>query len=344
MRIAIIAPPFGEIGGPELTTIQLADALIEAGVNVSLFAPANFTTKAKIVPTLDKGILNMQGVAEMSTFEKRNLIISSQMKILPLQDSFDLIHISSQRYGYALGSNIHKPMVITLHNQMKACDYTLLKKTGITTIALTKKYKQVIQADEYIYPGIPLSKIQPCFEKGAGLIFIGRIAEQKGVHVAIEIAKKAQKKLTIVGRIGTAKERRLYFEKQVQPHLVENSIELIEEISNADLMKLVSKSEALLFPIVRPETFGRVSIEALACGTPVIGTLTTPLPEILTDKKTAFLSDNIDELVLAAKNTDAFDRRACRKYVEEHFDINLSAKKHIELYTKLISAANTPKK
>lgn len=340
LRVAIIAPPFGEIGGPELTTIQLADALVANGVSVSLFAPANFTTQAKIVPTMDQGLSTMSGLADMSIFERRNLIISSQIKILALQDDFDIIHISSQRYGYALGNNIHKPMVITLHNQMKLCDYNLLKKTGITTIALTKKYKELIKADEYIYPGIPLEKIKSCFEKGDGLIFIGRLTEQKGVHVAIEIAQKANKKLTIVGRIGSSAVRRQYFENQIKPQLKKDSVVLIEEISNTELMKLLSKSEALLFPIIRPETFGRVSIEALACGTPVIGTCIDPLPEILKNKKIACLSNNIDDLVLATKNTNLFDRKACRDYAEKYFNISTTAKKHIELYKKIIAKAN----
>lgn len=54
LKIAIISAPFGQTGGPELTTVQLADALVDLGVDVTLFAPADFITKAKLIPTMEK--------------------------------------------------------------------------------------------------------------------------------------------------------------------------------------------------------------------------------------------------------------------------------------------------
>ncbi len=337
LRVAIISPPFGQTGGPELSTIQLADALVDKGIDVTLFAPADFKTKANLIPTLEKSFWKMKDLDKMSLLEKRNLIISSQVKILALQENFDIIHISSQRYGYAVAKNLQKPSLITMHNRMKKRDYALLKKTDTATVALTKKYKNHIRATAYIYPGISVKDIRPSFLKGEGLITVGRITDQKGIHLAIEIAKEAKKKLTIVGRIGYSEERQKYFKKNIQPYLKKDSIELIEEISNKNLLKLIAKSEALLFPIIRPETFGRVSIEALACGTPVIGTKTDPLPEILHNKKVSLLSDDITELVEAAKNTDRFNRNECRKYAEKYFDSSRMADEYIKLYNKILA-------
>lgn len=336
LKVALIAPAFGQTGGPELTTIQLADALADKDIDVSLFAPADFITKAKLVATMDQSLWRMRDLSKMSTFEKKNLFISSQVKILTVQDNFDVIHISSQRYAYAVAKNIRKPGVVTLHSRMIKRDFEFLKKTGIATVALTKKYKNLIGATASIYPGIPIKKISPSLEKGTGFIMIGRITDQKGISIGIKIARKTKKKLTIIGRVGNSQERKDYFKKHVQPYLKKNSITFIKEISNEDLVSLIAKSEALLFPIMRPETFGRVTIEALACGTPVIGTKIDPLPEILKSKKVAFLSNNINDLIEAARETEQFDRLECRKYAEKHFDSSIMADKYIKLYQEII--------
>lgn len=335
IRVAIISAPFGKTGGPELTTIQLADALVDLGVDVTMFAPGDFKTKAKLVPTMKKSLWNMKNISKMTDFQKKNIFISSQVKALSFQDDFDIIHISSQRYSYAVAANCYKPTVLTMHSRMKKPDFKMLKNTGVVMVALTEKYKKTIGADEFIHLGLPIKDIKPCFKKGKGLIVVGRITDQKGIHIAIEIAQKAKKKLTIFGRIGNSRERKAYFEEFIKPHLKKGSIELGGEISNKLLMKRIASSEALLFPIIRPETFGRVSIEALACGTPIIGSKTDPLPEILSNKKTAFLSNDIEKLVEAAKNTDRFDRKECRKYAEDFFDSKLMAEKHLKLYRKI---------
>lgn len=279
----------------------------------------------------------MKDFAKMTDFQKKNILVSSQIKTLSQQQKFDIVHISSQRYSYAVASNCYKPVVVTMHNRMKKPNFQLLKDAGAVMVALTEGYKDEIGADEFVHLGLPMKEIKPNFEKGKGLVVVGRITDQKGIHIAIEIAEKAGKKLTIFGRIGNSEERRSYFEEHVKPHLKEGAIELAGEVSNADLMKIIAGSEALLFPIIRPETFGRVSIEALACGTPIIGKKVGPLPEILKNEKVAFLSDDIEELVDAAKSTERFDRKECRKYAEEYFDIRMVAEKYLDLYEKILS-------
>lgn len=341
MKIALVCAPFGEMGGPELTTIQLADSLVERGVDVTLFAPADFSTKARTVSTLEEGFWKMKELKIMTTFEKRNLFISSQVKILSQQDDFDLIHISSQRYAYAVSKNLKKPCVVTLHSRMNTRDYALLKKTNAYTIALTEKYKKEVSADAFIHIGIPTQKIIPSYGIGSGLVTIGRITDQKGIHLSAKIAIETRKPLLIVGRIGNSLERKEYYSKNIQPLISKSGglIQHIEEIPNEELLQLITESEALLFPITRPETFGRVAIEALACGTPVIGTCVDPLPEILTDQSVSFLSEDTQELITAAQHTQQFNRRACREYAESHFDVSVMADRHIEFYEKILRTA-----
>lgn len=338
MKVALICAPFGEMGGPELTTIQLANSLAEKGVDVTLFAPADFSTKARLIPSLEESFWKMKDLSNMTIFEKRNLFISSQVKILSQQHNFDIVHISSQRYAYAVAKNLKKPGVVTLHSRMGKRDYDLLKKTKVFTVALTKKYQEEIKADVFIHIGIPTKNITPSYEKCSGLITIGRITDQKGIHLSAQIALETKKPLLIIGRVGNSLERKKYYSKDVQPLIKKSGglIQHIEEVPNEELLRLIARSEMFLFPILRPETFGRVAIEALSCGTPVIGTLTDPLPEVLTNGNVSFLSDNIQDLITATQHTEQFDRKTCREYAENYFDVSTMADKHIQLYEKIL--------
>lgn len=338
LKVAVIAPVFGEIGGPEISTIDLVSALVDKGIDVTLFAPADWTISKQVkhVHTLEQSLWNMTDFKDHTRSERTNLIFSALFTFFSYQDQFDIVHLSAQKYAYAFCKNIQIPSIITLHNSINKRDLRLLRKTPTFIVSQTKKYQKEIQTDSYAHLGIPTENIQPVFKKGSGLVFIGRIAEQKGAHIAIDIAKKSNKSLLLVGRIGNSTERQQYYKKQIFPHIDGVVIRHEEEVSHNNIYTILSQSEALLFPIIRPETFGRVSIESLACGTPVLGSTIDPLPEILGDKTIATLSENRSTLIAAAKNTSQFNRKQCRSYAEKYFDSARMADRYIYLYGKAI--------
>lgn len=337
MKIAIVATSFGQTGGPELSAIQLADALVEKGVDVTLFAPGDFQTKAKLVPTLPKGLWAREDFEQQTLQERRNLLISAQMKIILSQNNFDLVHLTSPLYAYAVASHLHVPCTMDLTNKLKERDLALIKSANVFTIAFTEKYREFVKADVAIHLGVPTANIPTSFAKGSGLITVNRITEQKGIPTAIKIALATHKKLTIIGRIGHSAERQKYYSTTIKPFIDGKNVTHIERLPNNEVLTLIAQSEALLFPILRPETFGRVSIEALACGTPVIGTTIDPLPEILPNPRISFLSDDTNELIAAAQNTDQFDRHLCRQFAEDHYDTKKMAEKYSNFFKNVIS-------
>ncbi|HPN96198.1 MAG TPA: glycosyltransferase [Candidatus Moranbacteria bacterium] len=337
LRIAMVAPPFGDNGGPEIVTQNLTDALLRLGADVTLFAPADWKTKAQHVPTLEQSLWNMKNFALQDKVSRRNLIISSQTKVLSYQDKFDIIHLHSQKYAYTIAASAKIPCVLSFHNKINEDLFCQLKKTSIFTVSLSNSQKGLLKTSAMIYSGIPLNNIVPSFDSGKYLIAIGRLAEQKGIDTAIQIARKAAKKLLIFGRIGNSQERQHYFNKKINPFIDGKNVIYKGEVSNKEIYKYLRDAEALLFTIKRPEVFGLVAIEALASGTPVIGTKIAPLPEFLIDPKTSFLSNNLTELISAAKKPEIlFDRKKCRQYAENNFDSLVMAKKYLKLYKKIL--------
>jgi hypothetical protein len=78
IRVALVAPSFGDTGGPEIAVQNLADAFFELGVDVTLFAPADWKTRTKHIPTLKQSLWNMKNFTKQNIFARRNYLTASQ--------------------------------------------------------------------------------------------------------------------------------------------------------------------------------------------------------------------------------------------------------------------------
>jgi glycosyltransferase involved in cell wall biosynthesis len=344
LRIAMVAPPFGETGGPEVVVKNLTEALVKKGIDVTLFAPGDWSTTAKHVHTLPKSLWNMKNFKNQTDIERRNLIIISQHCVLKYQKEFDIIHLHSQRYAASVSQLSEKPCVLTMHNQIKKSDYAQLKKAGVYPVALSNSRKKGLRGVcAIIENGLNVENIKYSLAKGSYLMALGRINEHKGFDLAIKIARLAKKKLLIFGRIGNSEERQAYFKKNIQPFLG-NSIIYKGEATREKVFSYLRNAEGLLFPIKsRLSIVPLVAIEALACGTPIIGSKINNTSIPFDISSVAYLSDDMKDLVFAAKNAQQFDRKKCREFAEKYFDSSIMAEKYLSLYQKIITARSANK-
>jgi glycosyltransferase involved in cell wall biosynthesis len=207
IRVAMVAPPFGEDGGPEVFVKQLTNALLKFGVDVTLFAPADWKTNAKHIPTLSQSLWNMADFKEQTKKFRNNLIISSQVKVLAYQKDFDIIHLNSNNFAYTVGSNSFIPCVLSFHNKINVSEFNQLRRAKIYIVSLAKFQKGKFKTSATIWNGIAVRGMDYSLEKKDYLIFIGRLADYKGADRAIQIAIEANKRLLIFGRIGNSANR-----------------------------------------------------------------------------------------------------------------------------------------
>jgi glycosyltransferase involved in cell wall biosynthesis len=176
---------------------------------------------------------------------------------------------------------------------------------------------------------------RPTVASDAPLVFLSRIEPIKGCHTAIEIAKRAGRRLLIAGTHSEEGVLGDYWQQIVLPEIGRNGIEYVGPVNDRQKNELLGQAAAMVVPIEWNEPFGIVFIEALACGTPVISCALGALPEIVRDGIDGFLITGAQEGAAAVDRLATLGRTECRKRVEANFSSTIVARQYSGLYEEL---------
>jgi glycosyltransferase involved in cell wall biosynthesis len=188
-----------------------------------------------------------------------------------------------------------------------------------------------------VHHGIDLKELTLSETPGEDLVFFGRIHPEKGAAEAIEIARRAERKLVIAGIVQDP----TYFAEKVEPHIDGQSVSYVGAVGPEERDRLLGRAGALLHPIRFEEPFGLSVVEAMACGTPVIAFRRGSMPEVVRDGVTGFLVDTVDEAVAAVARLGELERRACRRWVGERFSQRRMVHDYLEVYERILSGEPT---
>jgi glycosyltransferase involved in cell wall biosynthesis len=176
---------------------------------------------------------------------------------------------------------------------------------------------------------------------GDYLLFVGRIAREKGIVEAIQLADRTQQRLVIAAKVFDATELVL-FETEVRPALRPDRVEYLGEVGPAVRDPLFAGAKATLMLGDWPEPFGLVAIESLATGTPVIGRRRGALPEIIEHGVDGFLVDDLDAAERAVAGVRFLDRRRIRNRALRRFSLGRMVDEYLAVYGHLLDNCATP--
>ncbi len=172
----------------------------------------------------------------------------------------------------------------------------------------------------------------------APLVFLSRIEPIKGAHLAIEIARRSNRRLIIAGNHATSGEHAEYWTREIESQLSLGSVEYVGPVNDQQKNELLGKAAAMVVPIQWNEPFGIVFAESLACGTPVISCPRGALPEIVDDNVHGFLIRSVEEGIEAVSRLPCISRAACRRCAEQMFSTGIVATKYEYLYSRVSGA------
>lgn len=176
--------------------------------------------------------------------------------------------------------------------------------------------------------------LQKQVPKEAPLMFLGRLDKIKGLHTAINIAKATNHFLWIGGNLPNTPDNYQYYKQTIEPQIDGKQIIYLGALNDAQKNQYLGKAKALLFPIEWEEPFGLVMIEAMACGTPVIGFKKGAVPEVIDHGLTGFIVNTKREMIEALQNIETIDRETCRQIAKQRFNICVIATQYLSLFNE----------
>ncbi len=190
-----------------------------------------------------------------------------------------------------------------------------------------------------IYNGVPLGTytFRPEVASDAPLVFLGRIEPIKGTREAIDVAKRSGRRLVIAGNVSSEGGGEAYFRDQIEPQIDGDQIQYVGPVDDTQKNVLLGGAAAFLMPIQWEEPFGIVMAEALACGTPIIGTRRGSVPEVVIEGTNGFVRSDVDGMVEAVSRLGQIDRSRCRLDCEQRFSDTAIVDAYLALYEQRIS-------
>ncbi|MDF1824126.1 MAG: glycosyltransferase family 4 protein [Verrucomicrobiales bacterium] len=331
-KIAVLSPvawrtPPKQYGAWETVAGNIAEGLVARGWDVTLFATADSITNARLHAVVEKG------------YEEDSSVDAKVVEYLHLSEmfehaaEFDLIHSHYDFMGLCFSRLVDTPVLTTVHGFSSAQIMPVYHKyadANFVSISDSDRAEGLNYLGT-VYNGIDVSLYPFIEERGEDLVFLGRIHPDKGLHLAIEVARASNRRLLIAGIVQDAD----YFREKIEPNLDGDRIRYLGPVDNAGKNEIFSSALALLHLNTIPERFGLVLAEANAAGVPVIAMDLGSCREVIEDGVTGFLVDGVDEAVNVIPRISEIAPSACRRRVEENFSVEKMVEGYEHVYAQI---------
>ena len=334
MKVALLGPiawrtPPHAYGPWETVVSDLAEGLVRAGVDVTLFATADSITSATLEsvcprpynedPQLDGRVWEALHVAHC----------------LERSKDFDLVHNHLDWLPLAMSGLCRSRMITTIHGigEPRILDAYRQSRSAFVSISDSDR----VPGLEYlatVHHGIDSSRWPIVVDPGEGLVAFGRIHPDKATADAIAIAKLCERPLILCGPIHD----RDYFDAEVAPHIDDDRVRYLGNVGGEDRACILGQAAALLHPLGFDEPFGLSVVEAMFCGTPVVGYRRGALAETIDHGITGYLVSDPETAATAVPSAVALDRSAIARHARLRFSVDRMVRAYIGAYQRLCAA------
>jgi glycosyltransferase involved in cell wall biosynthesis len=220
-----------------------------------------------------------------------------------------------------VGAAPEVPWIRSLHGNRKPGT-----PSAPNTLYLSRDHATRHGATAFVYNGIDLAEFRFQAAKAGYDLFLGRLHRVKGHRWAIEGARRSGRRLVLAGGWRPSLRR---------------GVRYVGKVGGERKAGLLAGAACLWMPALWDEPFGLTLVEAMASGTPVLGTPRGALPEIVTPAVGA-LGDTLDELVALRPALDRIDPAVCRAWVERHFTHHIMAAEYVRMFRAFLATSVLP--
>jgi len=341
----MVAPPWYELppagyGGLEVITAALVDGLVERGHEVTLFGAGNRTgTRARFVSTT--GQLQYARLGELMPA----VLHTARVNRLMADGDFDVVHDHTTD-GPMTAPLRPAPTVMTVHGAVNGeyGDYLATLRETVRLVAISRAQRLLRPRLNWVatvHNALPESAIGggPATPDGS-VLWLARFNPDKGPDLAVRVCRAAGVPLVLAGKCGEEAERR-YLDEQIRP-LLDGSVELLVNPDRPTTQQLLREARCLIMPIRWSEPFGMVMIEAMAVGTPVVGTRCGAVPELVRPGVTGWIADSTEELPGLLHRVAEIDAADCVEHVRTNFSAGVMARRYERVYLDTLGRSDAP--
>lgn len=344
IRIAMLAPiawrtPPRHYGPWERVAGLLTEGLVRRGVDVTLFATGDSLTSARLRSVAPRGYAEPDD--GRPPLDGRVWEAMHIANALAHSAEFDLVHSHLDWLPLAFAKQWAAPLVTTIHGfSGPSILPAYLAAQGVPRAAHFVSISDADRAPELRYVatvphGIDFAEFPATPDPEltrTDLVVFGRIHPDKGTADAIEIARRAGRRLIICGIVQDED----YFEESVRPHIDDRTVLYRGSVGPAERARVLDSAAALLHPIHFAEPFGLSVVEAMAAGCPVVAYRRGSMPEVIDDGVTGYAVAGLDEAVAAIPRAVALDRIRIRATARRRFDVERMVDGYLDVYADVL--------
>lgn len=306
----------------------LTEGLVARGHEVTLYAPANSQTSARLRSVHPRGYDEEDELWDWHRVESFNAALAFEHAT-----DHDVIHAHDFGFALPFAGLTATPLVDTPHTEIPPEVMAAYRRRPDVHVVAVSGYQRRSLDDRLNVSIIPHGIVFGAFpfgdRAGGHLLFLGRMLADKGPAQAIRIARAAEMPLILAGPAQDG------YDVREEAEVDGERIRWVGPVGRQERNRLLAGAVALLFPLVYPEPFGLVLLEAMACGTPVLATDLGAAPEIVEQGVTGFTAPRWEALAELVPAAAALDRATVRRTAAARFDAERMIDGHEALYRRI---------
>ena len=314
------------------TTIAACSGSLAAGSVYATGAPAHgsLTTEREIVVEHCRKVLDLLAV--------RNAVGCG----------FDVVHDHSGSF-FTCAERMDEPVIATLHLPREFYPASAFRHLppNLHLVCVSQSQARTFRGVapvKVIQNGIRLERFSLEMRKQDYLLWIGRICEEKGPHIALDVAAETGMKIVLAGKVYPFAYHQEYFRREIEPRLARMGAQAmhVEGMTASEKSKWLRNAKAVLIPSTVAETSSLVAMEAAASGTPVIAFNRGALTEVVQPGETGIIVTDAEQMTRAVESVSRIRPRTCHAFAQKHFSAKRMFREYEHLYEEVSARSALP--